>query len=130
MILEGAQLQSIICCTSAERAKAFYNKKLGLPIKRRSFNGFTLDVGQSDLCVCEVSGVFQSPHTVAGFAVADVRQAALELRSAGIELETHVLSEIGSSALIETPDGSRVGWFRDCEGNLLSVVEYSTDARR
>jgi hypothetical protein len=65
-------------------------------------------------------------HTQAGIEVDDIDAAVRELRSRGVTFEEYHTSNFETSDGIATEtDGSRAAWFKDSEGNLLVVVEFS-----
>ena len=85
-------------------------------------------VGDSDLRVSPVPSTAPSEHTVLGFAVDDVDRTIACLSDRGVLFERFdVLPHEKNGALV-TPDGARVAWFRDPDGNLLSVVQFPSTA--
>ena len=65
-----------------------------------------------------------SEHTVAGFAVTDVDAIVKQLNSRGVAFERFAGFPHQQNGVLVTPDGARVAWFRDPDGNLLSIVQY------
>jgi len=43
----------------------------------------------------------------------------------GVSLERFAGFTHDSTGILTTPDGAKVAWFRDPDGNLLSVVQYA-----
>jgi hypothetical protein len=82
------------------------------------------DVGGAELRVSPVPATSPSEHTVAGFAVADVSIAVAALEARGVVIERFPNFPHDKSGVLKTPEGARVAWFRDLDGNLLSVVQY------
>jgi catechol 2,3-dioxygenase-like lactoylglutathione lyase family enzyme len=62
---------------------------------------------------------------VLGFAVADIRAVIHHLNSQGVELERFPNFPHDENGILHIPGGDQVAWFRDPDGNLLSVVEYA-----
>jgi hypothetical protein len=46
------------------------------------------------------------------------------LTERGVGLERFAGFPHDSEGVLTTPDGAKVAWFRDPDGNLLSVVQY------
>jgi catechol 2,3-dioxygenase-like lactoylglutathione lyase family enzyme len=65
-----------------------------------------------------------SEHTVLGFAVPAIDPVVAELQRRGVPLERFPGFPHDPTGVLRAPDGSRVAWFRDPDGNLLSVVQY------
>ena len=123
-MLSNSRLQPIICTTRLEDAEKFYRDLLGLELKKKSEGALVFDVGGSDLRVSPVPSLTPSEHTVMGFAVSDVSSVVAELTQSGLRFERFDGFPHGPDGILKTPDGSRVAWFRDPDGNLLSVVQF------
>ena len=121
----SAKLQVIICTSKIQQAEQFYGGLLGLPLQTRSLGALVYDVGGTPLRVSPVPCTRPSEHTVLGFAVPDIASAITVLRKGGVTLERFPGFPHDESGVVCAPDGSRVAWFRDPDGNLLSVVQYS-----
>ena len=123
-MLSQSRLQSIICTARMSDAEAFYRDVLGLAVKTRSDGAVVFDVSGSELRVSPVPSTRPSEHTVLGFAVADVDRVVAYLQDKGIALERFAQFQHEANGVLVTPDESRVAWFRDPDGNLLSVVQF------
>ncbi len=123
-MLATARLQTVLCVSDIDRARQFYADLLGLSIKREMFNGLMFDVGGADLMVAPVPDPTPSSHTVIGLAVSDVAAIVTKLAKRGLitHRESHLTYD--EAGIATAPDGSRVAWYRDPDGNFLSVVQY------
>ena len=124
-MLASSKLQTIVWTSRIEEAEKFYGEVLGLHFKARSHGALVYDVGGSDLRVSPVPSTQPSAHTVLGFAVPDVRTIVESLTERGIRFERIAGFAHDSMGILATPDGSKVAWFRDPDGNLLSIVQYA-----
>jgi len=124
-MLASSILQTIIWTSRMAEAEKFYGEVLGLHLKARSHGALVYDVGGSDLRVSPVPSTQPSAHTVLGFAVADIRTIVESLMERGIRFERIPGFSHDAMGIFATPDGSRVAWFRDPDGNLLSIVQYA-----
>jgi catechol 2,3-dioxygenase-like lactoylglutathione lyase family enzyme len=124
-MLASSSLQTIVWTSRIPEAEKFYGDALGLPLKGKSLGALVFDVGGSDLRVSPVPSTQPSAHTVLGFAVPDVRTVVESLTARGIRFERIAGFPHDSMGILTTPDGSRVAWFRDPDGNLLSIVQYA-----
>lgn len=111
-----------------ERARAFYRDVLGFEPARDHLSHLFYECGGASFLVFPSSGSPSGTHDQLGFAVDDVEAAAETLRARGVELETY-----------DPPPGCtfrdgimdygavRAAWFKDTEGNLISIAQFVGD---
>ena len=127
-MLSSATLQTIICTSRLAEAEQFYSHVLGLPLKGRSHGALVYDVGGAILRVSPVPSMQPSEHTVAGFAVPDLAPLVEALTARGVAWVRFPRFAHDHNGVVHLPDGSMVVWFRDPDGNLLSLVQYAGGA--
>jgi catechol 2,3-dioxygenase-like lactoylglutathione lyase family enzyme len=109
-----------------ERARAFYRDKLGLePVRDTDAAHLFYECGGANFLVFLSSGAPSGTHDQFGFVVDDVEAEAAKLRARGVELETYE-APAGCSFRDGIMDygPAKAAWFKDTEGNLLSVVQF------
>ncbi|HLZ82213.1 MAG TPA: VOC family protein [Caulobacteraceae bacterium] len=124
-MLASARLQTIVWTSDKPRAAGFYAGVLGLPLKGESHGALVYEVGGGELRVSPVPTAEPSPHTVLGFAVADLDAVVAALAKRGVAFERFPGFAHDDRGVWRAPDGARVAWLRDPDGNLLSVVQYA-----
>jgi catechol 2,3-dioxygenase-like lactoylglutathione lyase family enzyme len=124
-MLASSKLQTIICTSRIEEAEPFYSGVLGLHRKGRSDGAWVYDVGGSELRVSPVPSTQPTSHTVVGFAVDDLSVVITSLNARGVKFERFPGFAHDENGVFMTPDGAKVVWFRDPDGNLLSIVQYA-----
>lgn len=130
-MLATARLQTLVLTSDLERARNFYTDTLGLRLTGESLGALVYEVGGGALRVSAVPSTQPSEHTVFGFAVDDLDETLIELVARGVRSERIPGMPQDERGVLTVPDGSRVVWFRDLDGNLLSVVQYANiDERR
>ncbi len=122
--LASATLQTIVWSADIQRSEDFYSKVLGLPLAGRSHGALVYQVGNSTLRVSPVPTTSPSEHTVLGFEVADVPASVADLHNQGVEFERFPGFAHDEHGVWRAPDGTLVAWFRDPDGNLISMVTY------
>ena len=124
-MLSSAKIMAFVSTTNADRARAFYRDTLGL--KMISEDGFALvfDCGGTHLRVTLAQEVVPAKYTVLGWEVNDVPQTARDLKKAGITCEIFGFFKQDELGIWTAPGGTLVAWFKDPEGNLLSVSSLS-----
>ena len=123
-MLTHSQLQSIIWTSKIAEAEKFYRDVLGLTLRGRSDGALVFDVGGSVLRVSPIPSTAPGEHTVMGFGVQDVDAVIGELAARGVVFERFAGFPHAANGTVLSPDGARVAWFRDPDGNILSVVQF------
>jgi predicted enzyme related to lactoylglutathione lyase len=107
------------------RARQFYEQKLGLkPSELQPDGSARYQVGNSTFFVFVSRGKASGDHTQMGFEVDDASTAVGELKKAGIMVEEYDYPDFKTKdGVVEMPDGSKGAWFKDTEGNLISILQ-------
>ena len=126
-MLSESKLQSIILTSRIDEAETFYRDVLGLSLRSKSDGALVFDVGGGDLRVAPVASTAPSDHTVLGFSVSDVDNVIAHLSELGVMFERLPMFSHDENGVVLSPDGARVAWFRDPDGNLLSVVQFPVE---
>jgi catechol 2,3-dioxygenase-like lactoylglutathione lyase family enzyme len=122
--LGHCQLVAFVATCNASRAKAFYRDTLGLRLVSEDGFALVFDVNGTLLRVAVVQHVAPGPYTVLGWEVADVAATAQALRTAGVVLERYAGMQQDDLGVWTPPGGSQVAWFKDPDGNTLSVSQH------
>lgn len=123
-MLSHSRLQTIVLTSRITEAERFYTDVLGLQLRRHSNGNLVYDVGGSDLTIGRAASIQPSEHTVIGFAVDDLDAEMTELAKRGITWERFEGFHHDERGVVMTPDGDRVVWFRDSDGNAISIVQF------
>lgn len=117
----------LIPTVNKDEAKEFYETVLGL--KFRLDDGFALvfDTAGIMLRVTPVQEFTPHQFSVLGWEVDDIVAAVTDLKSRGVVFEIYdfpwmTQDELG---IWTAPDGTSVAWFKDPDGNLLSVAQHA-----
>lgn len=107
------------------RAKEFYRDKLGLRLLSEEppfalvfdANGIMLRLGMG-------KELPPARGTVLGWQVPDVAATVRDLEPAGIRFERYEQLNQDELGIWTTPTGAKVAWFKDPDGNILSISEH------
>jgi predicted enzyme related to lactoylglutathione lyase len=122
-ILETGKPVIVICTRDRARAAEFYRETLGLAFAYEDNFATVFNVGGITLRVSTVTDFTPHEHTILGFNVPDVAATVRALREKGVTF--NIYQGFGQDELgIWSPPGGalRVAWFKDPEGNVLSVT--------
>jgi catechol 2,3-dioxygenase-like lactoylglutathione lyase family enzyme len=121
-VLAEARTVGFLPSTDLARSRAFYAGTLGLEVV--SEDSFALVVRTSNLTV-RVTLVGESyhvqPFTVLGWEVEDIHAAILELSAREVDFVRFEGMDQEADGVWTAPNGARIAWFRDPDGNTLSL---------
>ena len=123
MTLSGLTPMTFVATADAARAIAFYRDVLGLSLISDDAFAATFDMAGVTLRVQKVEAVTPAPYTTLGWTTADIAPLVQRLAAAGIVFERYPWMTQSPEGIWDAPDGGRVAWFKDPDGNLLSVSQ-------
>ncbi len=121
--LSEAALSAFAATTDTARCRAFYEGTLGLRFVSEDPFGIVLDSGGVLIRMQKVPGHTPPAFTALGWNVADVEASVRGLASVGINTERFGLFKQDDLGIATFPGGARVAWFKDPDGNILSVAQ-------
>jgi catechol 2,3-dioxygenase-like lactoylglutathione lyase family enzyme len=123
-VLAPHKLVAFVATLDQVRAKAFYRDTLGLRLMSEDHFALVFDANGTMLRVTTVHEVAPAKYTVLGWEVPDIVAAAGELRNAGVKVEHYGINNQDERGIWTAPDGTKVAWFKDPDGNTLSVMQF------
>jgi catechol 2,3-dioxygenase-like lactoylglutathione lyase family enzyme len=123
-VLAGDDLIAFVSTADRAGARAFYRETLGLELESESPFACVFRTGGTILRVTVVDAVVPAPYTVLGWAVEDVEARVRALSARGVRFERYDGLEQDESGIWRSPAGARVAWFKDPDGNTLSLTQH------
>jgi catechol 2,3-dioxygenase-like lactoylglutathione lyase family enzyme len=116
----------MIAVKDVDRAKKFYEETLGLKAKDEWGEGVTLKSGDTTINVYRSEFAGTNKATALTFEVDDIEKEARELKEKGIFFEQYDLPGLQRRGDLYVGEGGfKTTWFKDPDGNILSLVEES-----
>ena len=123
-ILGRQNIVAFVSTTSPARAKRFYQGKLGLRLVDEGPFALAFDANGTMLRVTIVAKAVVAPYTVLGWDVADAAATVTRLRKAGVKFNRYPGMGQDKLGIWTSPSGAKIAWFKDPDGNTLSVTEF------
>ncbi|MFH1031416.1 MAG: VOC family protein [Chloroflexota bacterium] len=123
-MLYSASVRATLPVVDIKRAKKFYQEKLGLKVvKEDPSPGAFLQCRDGSSIYLYQRGATKADHTVANFTVKDVEAEVKDLKAKGMKFEEYDIPGMGIKTVngIATMGEYKGAWFKDTEGNILSV---------
>jgi catechol 2,3-dioxygenase-like lactoylglutathione lyase family enzyme len=123
-MLESARAMAFVPVTDLGRARDFYVGVLGLEALDVSDFACVFRVGGATLRVALVGELSPQPFTVFGWAVGAISATMAGLAARGVEFLRYEGMDQDPAGVWITPSGDRIAWFRDPDGNVLSLTQF------
>ncbi len=126
-MLANSPVAAILPAVDLERAKRFYEEKLGLqPIDTPGLGGAMFACGQgTQLYLYQRDTATKADHTVAGWKVENIEEVVQALRERGVVFEQYDTPGLKTDERgIATIGSAKSAWFKDTEGNILALTEF------
>ena len=122
-MLNSNKLMAFLLTKDKSRAKAFYADTLDLTFVRDDGFALVFNANGTMLRISEMKDFTPQKGTTLGWEVEDLPTAVRELTKRGIQFERFGMpqDELG---IWTAPGGDQVAWFKDPDGNLLSLSRH------
>src|SRR4051812_34248604 len=129
-MLRTAKLTAFVATAHPERAKQFYGRTLGLRLVSDDQFALVFDCAGIQLRIQKVETLQPHAFTALGWVVPGIRRSVAALVKKGIAFERYGFLEQDELGVWQAPSWAKVAWFKDPDGNLLSLTEAGLPARR
>ena len=121
-----SRMVGFVNTTRPEDARAFYGETLGFRFLHDDDFALVFDAEGTMLRINKAQSFTPAPGTVLGWQVDDIDAAVSELARRGVRFEQFGLSfmEQSPEGIWTAPSGDRVAWFKDPDGNVLSISQH------
>ncbi len=123
-MLATSKLVAFLATTQPETSRRFYEGILGLRFVADEPVALVFDANGSILRISKVQNLMPAPFTVLGWVVTNVSFEAASLASKGVIFERYEILSQDDQGVCTLPDGAKVAWFKDPDGNLLSITQH------
>jgi len=118
-----ADATPMIAVKDLDRARKFYEETLGLKQIDDFGEGFMLKSGETTFSVYRSEFAGTNKATALNFDVDDIDAEVRELKDKGIMFEHYELDGLTREGDIYAGEGMKTAWFKDPDGNILSLIE-------
>ena len=122
-MLADKKLMAFLATSNAVKARDFYQNILGLTLVDEHEFALVFDAFGIELRIQKIPEFTALAQTVLGWSVPDIAHEISELAAKGVAFIQFEGMEQDELGIWQTPSGARVAWFKDCDGNTLSLTE-------
>ncbi|BDG03942.1 VOC family protein [Anaeromyxobacter oryzae] len=129
-MLTQSRMVTILPVVDLERARKFYEEKLGLEAGETQADGSVVFRGtEGEFALSPRPEPAHNPYTAMGFEVEDVAREVKDLERRGVAFEDYDTPELKTVGHIAVLGAEKAAWFKDPDGNILCVHENASRAR-
>jgi catechol 2,3-dioxygenase-like lactoylglutathione lyase family enzyme len=124
-MLHSRQIVAFVPAKHVNEARAFYEKVLGLHFVSEDRFALVFDANGTMLRVSIVPDFKPHPFTVLGWQVPKIQEVVSDLYAKGVTFEHFGFAEQDVQGIWSAPGGAKVAWFKDPDGNVLSLTQLA-----
>jgi catechol 2,3-dioxygenase-like lactoylglutathione lyase family enzyme len=124
-MLTNAPVTTILPVMNMQRARDFYENKLGLaPVGTKPDGKFVYACGGGAvIALFPKDGGTKADHTAVSFQVKDIGASIKALKATGVVFENYDLPGLKTVNHVCVLGSEKAAWFKDTEGNYLCIHE-------
>ena len=127
-MLASGKMVGFVPTKDYDKARAFYEGKLGFDFVSLDQFALVVSVGGQKIRIAKIPSFTPLQGTILGWEVKDIRAAANWLKDRGVTLEKFPFAQDKELGIWTAPGGDQVAWFKDPNGNILSIAQHAEPA--
>jgi len=117
------KLMGFVTTSNASSSRGFYEGKLGCRFVSEDPQALMFDADGHVIRLQKAAQHTPARGTVLGWTVPDIGAAVAGLAAKGVPCERFGFPGQDERGVMRFPDGAQVAWFKDPDGNVLSVSQ-------
>jgi len=113
-----------------DQARAFFEAKLGFQFVSLDQFALVMQAGANMIRISKIPQFSPAQNTVLGWEVADIETMVSSLKQRGVAFEKYPFLQDPEKGIWTAPGGDKVAWFKDPDGNVLSVSQHVKSTAR
>jgi catechol 2,3-dioxygenase-like lactoylglutathione lyase family enzyme len=123
-MLGSANIIAFVPTKDADKARDFYEGVLGLRFVNDDGFALVLNANGIMIRVAKMKDFTPAPFTILGWQVSEIENVVRSLQKKGVHFEIFGFFKQDELGIWTAPTGDKVAWFKDPDGNLLSVSQH------
>lgn len=123
-MLDSGKMVGFVPTKDYDQARDFYVQKLGCEFVSLDQFALVVKIGGHMIRIAKVPNLTPLQGTILGWEVVDIEKMVRWLAERGVATEKYPFVQDRELGIWSTPNGDRVAWFKDPDGNVLSVSQH------
>jgi len=124
MMLAAGKMVGFVPTKDYDKARAFYEGKLEFEFVSLDQYALVMSVGGHRIRIAKVPNFTPLQGTILGWEVNNIETVVIWLGDRGVPSEKYPFVQDRELGIWTTPNGDKVAWFKDPDGNILSVSQH------
>lgn len=122
-MLENPKIIAFIPTVDPSRSKHFYQEIIGLSLVSEDAYALAFKKGETSLRIAVVEKFEPFAFTVLGFVINRIGQEVKSLIEKAVVFQKYASLEQDNLGIWTSPSKAKIAWFKDPDGNLISLTE-------
>ena len=123
-MLASSKIIGFVPTKDSTKARDFYEHKLGFQFVSDDPFALVMKAGDNNIRIAKSKDFTPAAYTVLGWEVQDIKTMISWLKQRGVAFEKYPFVQDQELGIWTTPNGDKVAWFKDPDGNVLSVSQH------
>ena len=123
-MLASGKIVGFVPTKDYDKARAFYEGKLRFEFISLDQYALVMSAGGHQIRIAKVPNFTPLQGTILGWDVENIEVVVTWLRDRGVVLEKYPFVQDRELGIWTTPTSDKVAWFKDPDGNILSVSQH------
>jgi len=123
-MLSAGKLIGFVPTKDSARSREFYEGKLGFKFVSDDQFALVMQAGESMIRIVKGAKFTPAQYTVMGWEVTDIEAMVKWLNGRGVAFEKYPFVQDQEQGIWTKPNGDKVAWFKDPDGNVLSLSQH------
>lgn len=123
-MLSSAKIIAFAPSKDLSRSRHFYQSILGLRFVSKDPFAVVFDAAGTLVRISAVPDFHPAPFTILGWSVPKIDVTIRKLQARDISCERYAFLQQDDLGIWTSPNSARIAWFKDPDGNILSLTEF------
>lgn len=123
-MVPGSKLIAFVPTRNAENALNFYQDILGLRFISDDSFAIVMESNDTMVRLVRIDEFIPASYTILGWQVEDIEEVVKKLAAKGVLFERYSFLNQSEDGIWTAPEGAKVAWFHDPDGNTLSFSQH------
>lgn len=123
-MLSSSKIVGFVPTKDYTKARAFYEQKLGFVFVSLDQFALVVRAGAHQIRIAKMPDFTPLQGTILGWELENIQSVATWLKGRGVALEKFPFVQDPKLGIWTAPSGDKIAWFRDPDGDVLSISQH------